>query len=239
VTLAFAAACTSRIRLGTNALVAPWYRPVTLARSLAALDVVSGGRLTVGLGVAAPDEEYDALGLPRRRLGERQDDLLEVLEAVWPPGPAEGDRGVEHRAVRAPVCRQVPRPPILLATGTAGGLDRIARRADGWLAAGVPIDALRPLWSTVCDRAALHGRDAAALQLVVRADVVLCDEPVAGARAPYHGSLDQVVGDLVATELAGADEVVLSAPADLALEEAVHTCQRVVEALAPRPGVAA
>lgn len=239
VTLAFAAACTGRIRLGTSALVAPWYRPVTLARSLAALDVVSGGRLTVGLGVAASTEEYGALGVPRRHLAERQDELLEVLEAVWPSQPAEAHRDVERRSVRGPESRQVPRPPVLLATCTAGGLDRVARRADGWLAVGVPVDALHPLWTTVRDRAALHGRDPATLQLVVCADVDLCAEAVGGRRAPYHGDLDQVVDDLVATERAGAHEVVLSLRQDLAFAEVMATCERLVEALASHPQVAA
>ena len=86
VTLATVAASTTTIRLGTNVLVAPWYRPALLARSLASLDVMSRGRLDVGLGLGWSADEYDAVGVPQRELASRQDDLLDALEALWRPG---------------------------------------------------------------------------------------------------------------------------------------------------------
>ena len=107
----------------------------------------------------------------------------------------------------------------------------MARRADGWNPANVPIDLLAPLWADVCDRAASHGRDPDALQLVVRADIVLTDRPVEGHRAPYEGSIEQVVCDIDATRRAGAHEVILGLSGDHGLNEALEHYAAVAEAL--------
>jgi alkanesulfonate monooxygenase SsuD/methylene tetrahydromethanopterin reductase-like flavin-dependent oxidoreductase (luciferase family) len=97
VTLATAAAHTTRIRIGTNVLVAPWYRPVLLARSLASLDVLSGGRLDIGIGLGWSPDEYDAVGVPQRGLAANQEQLLDLLDALWAPDPVaytgSSDRG--------------------------------------------------------------------------------------------------------------------------------------------------
>ena len=115
--LTFAAAGTSRIRLGTSTLNAPWYNPVLLARTLTTIDVLSRGRLDVGLGLGWSRDEYEAAGVPWRGRGARLDEILDVLEAVW------GADVVAHegRRFRVPDSRinpkplQRPRPPILLA----------------------------------------------------------------------------------------------------------------------------
>jgi alkanesulfonate monooxygenase SsuD/methylene tetrahydromethanopterin reductase-like flavin-dependent oxidoreductase (luciferase family) len=223
--LTYAAACTSRVRLGTSVLVAPWYRPALLARSLTSLDVLSDGRLAVGLGLGATLDEFAAVGVPHRELGRRLDDALDVLEATW-SGPA---------AVTGPDGATVPslarhRPPVLLDATTRDGLDRVARRADGWNPSGLAVDALGPMWATVRDLAAGHGRDPDALQLVVRAALDLRDDPVEGERAPYSGTVEQVAADLADTRRAGAHEVILDVSCDKCLDEALDIYARVAEA---------
>lgn len=198
------AATTERIRIGSGVLVAPRYDPLLLARSLASLDVLSEGRLDVGLGVAGPDDA--AL-----------DTALDVVDAHWADG--------EPRPV------QRPRPPLLLAATDAGGLDRVARRADGWWVAGLAPDALGPCWADLRDRTAAHGRDPDALRLVVRAEVDLAEEPVTGHRPPYHGSLEQVVGDVEAARRAGAHEVVLGVADASGVDHVLDACARIAEAV--------
>jgi alkanesulfonate monooxygenase SsuD/methylene tetrahydromethanopterin reductase-like flavin-dependent oxidoreductase (luciferase family) len=83
VVLTHAAAVTDRVRLGTNVLVAPWYPPVPLARSLTTLDLLSGGRLTVGLGIGWSADEYDATGASMHGRGARLEEILDVLEHAW------------------------------------------------------------------------------------------------------------------------------------------------------------
>lgn len=230
--LTYAAAVTTRVRLGTSVLVTPWYLPGVLVRSLTSLDVLSDGRLTVGLGLDGSWDEFGATGLPEHELGRRLDDALDMLTTAWGTGDTTGDRpaspdGAVPRPLR-PV--QQPRPPVLLAAHTPDGLDRIARRADGWNPSGLPIEMLGPLWATVRDLAAGHGRDPDALQLVVRAAIAITERPVDGPRAAYAGTVEQVVADIVDTRRAGADEVILGLQGDHGLDETLDVYARIAEA---------
>src|SRR5512144_1195696 len=83
VTLAYVAAATSRIRLGTSVLIMPFYSPVILAKQLATLDRVSGGRLDVGLGIGWSRDEFQASGTRDERRGARADEFLRCQKAAW------------------------------------------------------------------------------------------------------------------------------------------------------------
>lgn len=220
--LTYAAAVTSRVRLGTSVLVAPWYRPALLARSLASLDVLSDGRLTIGLGLDATPAELAAAGVDDAELGRRLDDALDVLGRTW--DPSTDGRGAGR-----------PRPPILLAASTPEGLDRVARRADGWNPAGIPIDQLAPLWARVRDLAARHGRDPDALELVVRADLHITDPPLEGDRPAYAGTVEQVAADVADTGRAGAHETILCLQGDHGLDTALDVYARIAEAVDVTP----
>ena len=200
VTLATVAASTTTIRLGTNVLVAPWYRPALLARSLASLDVLSRGRLDVGLGLGWSADEYDAVGVPQRELASRQDDLLDALEALWRPGvEAVSYEGRDFRIGPSsfrPRPVQQPRPPILLAAYTPAGLDRAGRRANGWTPAGLDIPTTAAMWGMVLAAAEAAGRDPDQLSLVVRANVHHSLVPLGADRPTYHGSVDQIAADV-------------------------------------------
>ncbi|MFF7653597.1 TIGR03619 family F420-dependent LLM class oxidoreductase [Streptomyces sp. NPDC007983] len=133
--LATAAAVTERVQLGTNVINAPWYAPALLARSLTSVDLLSAGRLLVGLGTGWSPEEYETTGIPMAERGRRLDECLDVLTAWWTKNPVE-HRG-EHWTVPAsyidlkPAGR--PGPPVYLGAFAPAALARVARRADGWL----------------------------------------------------------------------------------------------------------
>jgi probable F420-dependent oxidoreductase len=178
VALTLAAAHTSRVRLGSSVLNAPWYSPLLLARSLTAIDHVSRGRLIAGLGLGWSPDEFGAVGVPFEDRGARLDEFLDVLDAIWLGDPVEheGDRWripASHIDLR-PV--QHPRPPLYLGGTAPAALARIGARADGWLpsvmvpgAAGV--DELRRRWDVVRDHAVRAGRAPDAVDAVVRVDV--------------------------------------------------------------------
>jgi hypothetical protein len=88
---------------------------------------------------------------------------------------------------------------------------------------------LAPMWATVRDLAAGHGRDPDSLQLVVRATLDVRDRPVDGDRAPYSGTIEQVAADLADTRRAGAHEVILGVECDNCLDEALDLYARVAE----------
>jgi probable F420-dependent oxidoreductase len=211
VTLTLAAAVTDRIRVGTDVLVAPWYSPALLARTLATLDHVSGGRLTVGLGVGWSVDEYDAVGVPMRNRGRRLEEIIDVLTTTWI------DDVVSIRTPREFIAPSVvgvkpaqsPRPPLLLATFNPAGLDRIARMADGWLPVGMPFDVIEMMWGGVLQGAAQYGRDTSDMQLVVRAEVKITDIALGSDRTPFSGNRQQVADDIERAREIGATEVIL------------------------------
>jgi alkanesulfonate monooxygenase SsuD/methylene tetrahydromethanopterin reductase-like flavin-dependent oxidoreductase (luciferase family) len=207
-TLAFAAGATDRIRLGTSVLAATRYTPTVLARSLATVDVLSGGRLTIGLDLGWSIDEHDVMGRPPAERAARQESVLDVLEAAW-------------TSAISPKPVQRPRPPVLLSAHSPKGLDRLARRADGWAPSGLPVASVAATFRELRDAAASYGRDPESLQLVVRAPVTVRARPVEGIRDVYTGSIDQIVEDLAATAAIGASEMVLALTTDCSLDEAL------------------
>jgi probable F420-dependent oxidoreductase len=137
-TLAAIAGATERIGLGTSVVVLPMREPLQVAKTVATLDVLSGGRMSLGVGAGWWAEEFDALGAPFERRGRRLDEQVSVLRALW-RGGAVSHRGEFYdfdELVCEPVPLQVGGPPLLI-----GGLSPAARRragliGDGWHASG-------------------------------------------------------------------------------------------------------
>jgi probable F420-dependent oxidoreductase len=181
VALTVAAAVTTRVRLGTSVLVAPWYPPVQLARQLTSIDVVSRGRLLAGLGIGWSPEEYQAAAAPFSRRGAQLDELLDALDALWTTNPVSfrGDRWSipESWVDLKPV--QQPRPPVYLGAFTPPGLKRVGERADGWMAgvrvpdmsADLIVKMLTAQRQVIDEAARAAGRDASAIHTCVRVNV--------------------------------------------------------------------
>jgi len=91
LTLTWAAAATTRIGIGTSVLVVPQYHPLWLANATSSLDALSGGRLTLGVGVGWSEAEFGALGQEFHNRGRRADEILEILAACWTTDPASYD----------------------------------------------------------------------------------------------------------------------------------------------------
>ena len=214
VPLAYAAALTTQVRLGVAVLVAPYYSPLLLAKQLASLDVVSRGRLDVGLGLGWAEEEFGAVGVPFDHRGARTEETVACMTALWGQDPVrfEGRFSSIPLTSAQPKPVQAPRPPILLGASTPPGLRRVGRVADGWVSASrQDLTAIGDAVEAVKDAAREAGRDADALRFVVRG-VVRLDEDVsdrAGRRRPLTGTPDQVRRDLDDLEAQGATEVFL------------------------------
>ncbi|MFJ9622472.1 TIGR03619 family F420-dependent LLM class oxidoreductase [Streptomyces sp. NPDC101181] len=167
VALSVAAGVTRRALLGTSTLIAPWYSPLLLARSLSGIDVVSGGRLVAGLGTGWSPEEYEGVGVPWTERGARLDECLDVLEAVWAGDPVARHAG-RHYAFPAahigPKPVQSPRPPVYLSGFAPASQRRAARRADGILPVAVPVR------GSVYDPAAVVGRPLEQVRRVAEAE---------------------------------------------------------------------
>jgi probable F420-dependent oxidoreductase len=162
VTLGAIAAVTSRVRLGTNVLLGVLRPAVLLAKTLATLDVLSGGRLIVGLGVGSRPDDFSASQVPIRQRGARMDELVSVLKLAWSGAPLRFD-GRHVQLDSGPLGEQPvqkPHPPLWFGGGADAVLRRVARVGDGWIAStSTGLDGFVPRWSQIQQLAVSYGRD--------------------------------------------------------------------------------
>jgi probable F420-dependent oxidoreductase len=122
------------VRLGTGIVLLPQRNPVVLAKELASLDVVSGGRLLFGLGVGYLEPEFRALGIPFEERGARADEYLDAMKTLWADEkPSFDGRFTSFSGVQArPRPLQQPHPPIIVGGRSNAAYRRATRRANGW-----------------------------------------------------------------------------------------------------------
>ncbi len=136
VSLAFLAGATTTLRLGTGIIILPQRNPVVLAKELASVDVVSGGRLIVGIGAGYLEPEFAAIGADFTNRGARTDEYLDVLRALWTEehprfeGPTFRFDGID--AQPRPV--QDPHPPLVIGGHSPPAFRRAVARGNGWYA---------------------------------------------------------------------------------------------------------
>jgi len=157
--LAYVAAAAPTLKLGTCVLVLPQRNPVILAKELATLDRLSGGRVELGIGVGWMEEEFNALGVDWARRGARTDEYIEAMQALW-AGPEAEFHG-QFANFSAVTCS--PRPvggAIRIVTGGDSpiAIKRAARVADGYFPGSVDPDKLRTLIADLGDAAEKAGR---------------------------------------------------------------------------------
>ncbi len=142
VALAFAAGHTETIKLATGIIILPQRNPVVLAKSLASVDVVSGGRLICGFGIGSLAVEYGALGVPFEHKGRRAEEYIGAMKALWTmERPEYHGRFVSFSGVRAePRPLQKPCPPIVFGGNSQYAFSRTARLGDGWFGFGLDRD---------------------------------------------------------------------------------------------------
>ena len=136
ISLSYVAAATKTIRLGTGVNIFPQANPLLFAKQTASLDALSGGRLTLGLGIGWLAEEYQAMGTPFERRGARFDDYLEAVKKVWSGELVEHESEFLswHGFMSHPTPAQKPHPPILIGGTTTKNLQRVVNAAQGWYA---------------------------------------------------------------------------------------------------------
>ncbi|OBK72555.1 TIGR03619 family F420-dependent LLM class oxidoreductase [Mycobacterium sp. 1165178.9] len=220
--LTAAAVATESVRLGTSVLVAALHTPVQLAKALATIDQISGGRVIAGLGTGWATDELQATGATRADRGRFLDETLDVFDAVWGPDPVSfrGPRVVVDNAAVLP--KPVARIPVMLGGGghnpsrgtSSKALQRIAKRADGWLpllATPGPAGAaqLRADWDRILGMACEYGRDTCRMEMIVVGNVTFTHRPAGPERSAFVGTLDQVLDDVRTAAEAGADELIV------------------------------
>ncbi len=172
VTAAAVVGATSRLRLGTSALILPLHHPVRLAKAVATIDLLSGGgRLILGVGVGGENpREFEAMGVPVSGRGARADEILGLLRRLW------AEDSVSHESPYYPLkdVTLLPRPatpggpPVWIAGRSAAALRRAARRGDGWIPYLVSPRQLAVGLDTIRAEALLSGRDLSGFEPAVQ-----------------------------------------------------------------------
>ncbi len=164
--LAFAAAAAPTVRLGTCILIVPQRNPLVLAKEIATLDRLSGGRVELGIGVGWLREEFEALGVPWEHRGARNDEYVEAMRALWAGPHAEyHGRFVDFGPVTCSPRPVQGRIPILVGGDTDAAIRRAARLADGYFPGEGDIDRLAGLIARVREAAEDAGRDPAGIEI--------------------------------------------------------------------------
>jgi probable F420-dependent oxidoreductase len=145
VTLSFLAAHTRTIRLGTGILLLPQFNPVIVAKQLASLDVLSQGRLTVGIGVGWSEHEFEVLGIPFGTRGRRTDEYLRAIKILWGQDkPVHKGKFVSFDSLQAnPRPVQQPNPPIVIGGVSEGAYRRAVEQGNGWFGYGLDLEETR------------------------------------------------------------------------------------------------
>ncbi|MGH7401071.1 MAG: TIGR03619 family F420-dependent LLM class oxidoreductase [Candidatus Rokuibacteriota bacterium] len=208
---------TERIALGTSVIVLPYRSPLPVAKLLASVDVLSGGRLIVGVAVGWVEGEFEALGVPFRERGRRTDEAIELFRAVWTQEYPEIKTANHHLTglQASPMPLQKPRPPILVGGASDAAMRRAARLGDGWHASGTPPSTFRAGALAVANHWKDAGREGAP-QLSLRIPILIddihrpaVDAALLGTRHVLRGSLTSIVRELRQYQAAGCEHVAL------------------------------
>src|SRR5262245_40227189 len=207
--LTFVAGQTSRIRLGVSVLNLPWYNLPLLARRLTTIDVLSEGRLSVGLGLGWSPEAYEAAGRTWNVRGRRFTEAVQALKTIWTTDPVEfhGEFFDISRSVIGPKPVQKPHPPIYMAAFAPSALERVARESNGWNPVAIPPAGVAQMFEGIKETARQVGRDPSELELVVRANVELTETPLGDDRGPFSGTADQIEADIASMREIGATQL--------------------------------
>jgi len=248
VALGYVAARTSRIRLGVAILNLPFVSPAYLAKQATTVDVLSGGRLDLGLGIGWMPEEFTATGATTARRGARTEEFLAVLRTLW----ADEVSSFSGEFYTVPAGRQDPRPvqqpgpPVLLGGMSRPAMERAGRIAEGWITSSrADLSKISEAVSVISGAASAAGRDPAAVRIICRGVVVAGEEATDpdGGRRLLSGSYSQIREDAAWLGEQGVTELFydlnwdprVGSP-DVAPEAAAARAQEILTELAPAKG---
>jgi probable F420-dependent oxidoreductase len=173
-TLAFLAAATEKPRLGMSVLIVPYRNPYDVARRVATLDVLSGGRMILGVGVGWMEEEFKLLGIPFNQRAQRTREYVALMKALWTQENPRFDGEfikLETDVNMQPLPLQKPHPPIWVGGETMPALRRVVEFGDGWHIALLTVEQITSLYERLKVAMDKAGRDFSSLEFTAMVDM--------------------------------------------------------------------
>ena len=210
IALAFAAAVTERVKLGTSVLVLPLRNPIVTAKQIASLDMLSGGRVSVAVGAGWQEKEFAALGASHRDRGRVTEEWVEILRRCW------RDERPSYRGefYNFDPIHFYPKPAhpieILMGVRTPEGWRRLARCGDGYHGTGLTIEEARDAAQSIARAAQEVGRQGAEFRMTTLCDMRVLDRadpPEAGGRRTLVGTPEEIAGYVRALEALGFSHI--------------------------------
>jgi probable F420-dependent oxidoreductase len=246
--MAFIAGKTTRLRLVSSVMILPHRNPVVTAKMLATIDVLSSGRLTVGVGVGWLREEFEALGAPDfDRRGAVSDEYIRIFKTLWTHSPASFQgQFYSFKAIRfLPQPLQKPHPPIWIGGHSRAALRRVARLGDGWHPVGgtaaVPLTP-KDFQAAIEELHRLteaEGRDPHSLAISYKAPIYDVGRAMtgvaAGTRRPFSGTTADVVEDIATYARLGVSELIFDFRSET-LTETLERMERFATTIKPALG---
>lgn len=194
--MAYLAGVTQRARLGISCAILPYRHPLLVAKQVATIDQLSGGRVIFGAAAGWAEGEFQALGLPFHHRGAMADEALQAIRAAWTEAdPAFQGRFFRFDGIKAePKPLQQPHPPIWVGGVSEKGVDRAVRFADVWHPTYLETAVLEQRIAYLRKASQKAGRQPPAVAL--RAFLRLSDEPQGEARRTWSGSPDEIATDI-------------------------------------------
>ena len=233
--LSYLAAITKKVTIGTSVVVLPMHNPFELAKQVAEVDQLSGGRLVFGIGVGWFEEEFEVLGQNFRNRGKRTDEALALMSKLWTEEPVtfRGEFYACEEASFLPKPVQRPRPPIWVAGASKAALRRTARFADAFHPVRPSYEYLRECRVELDRYLAEEGRPSDAVSLTVKLPIVFQDGPGGPEDPPTIGTAQHMIDALRRYQDLGASHFTLDVVPETRAN-ALDTMERFVQEVRPK-----
>ena len=230
-TMAYVAGITSRVEIGAAILIVPYRHPLLLAKMLASVDQLSGGRVIVGAGLGWLEGESELMGVPHRRRAKIADEALAVMRACWESETPEFAGEVYHFGGLhfAPGPHGGRRLPVLVGGASRAALRRAARLGDGWIGDTLTFEELEASVAELTRQLEEVGRRRGDVEVAMRTGLQVADDAsdvtespsetgwktgdlAVSGRSPFRGLRDEVVADFRRAAELGVDHLVFEFP---------------------------
>jgi len=194
--LAYLSACTSNIRLGSSVIILPYRNPIQVAKTMATIDALSHGRLTVGVGVGALTSEFQNINAPWEDRGHYADEALRIFKELWTSdAPRFQGRYYQFSDIQFyPQPVQQPHPPLWIGGNTRRALRRVAEFGDAWHPTRASLEMLADMTPRLHRLARRAGRNPKEIGIAVRQPMKIVSDSSQSLDAwPLFGTVEQVI----------------------------------------------